>query len=274
MNLIVTKNLLAYIKGLTVKLQNRSLDINTSFQDINVTIDTLKNVREDVTGFNNICIETATQIAIEYGIEASHPRQCLKQRHRNNAPAESVEEYYRRNLQIPFIDQLVSDLKARFDNGQATTVEGLFVIPANCKSSTDWKDHYTKFYQEYRELMPQDSSIEAEMRMWEVKCQANSACESTIVGTLKMCDKEMFPTIHKSLLILATIPISSCECERSVSALRRLKTYMRSNMVEQRLNGLALMTVHYNRPVDIDVVIRDFCHKYPRKMVLNDIMSD
>ncbi len=46
--------------------------------------------------------------------------------------------------------------------------------------------------------------------------------------------------------MLLTLPVGSCSCERSFSAMRRLKTWQRSTMGESRSNGLALMNIHSN----------------------------
>ena len=40
------------------------------------------------------------------------------------------------------------------------------------------------------------------------------------------------------------MPITSCEAERSFSALRRTVSYLRSSMSEERLAGLTLMHLH------------------------------
>ena len=42
-----------------------------------------------------------------------------------------------------------------------------------------------------------------------------------------------FENIKVILRILGTLPITSCECERSISTLRNLKNYQRSTMVEE-----------------------------------------
>ena len=51
------------------------------------------------------------------------------------------------------------------------------------------------------------------------------------------------------------MPVTSYECERSSSVLRRLKTYTRSSMVAERLNGLVLLHVHKAITVNIDKLI-------------------
>ena len=53
-----------------------------------------------------------------------------------------------------------------------------------------------------------------------------------------------FPELLKVLKILFTMPVTSCEAERSFSTLKRLKTYLRSTMGEDRLNSLAVLNIH------------------------------
>ena len=48
-------------------------------------------------------------------------------------------------------------------------------------------------------------------------------------------------TLMKLLLVL---PSSSCSAERSFSALRRLKTYIRSTMTVSRLNHVTVLYIH------------------------------
>jgi len=54
----------------------------------------------------------------------------------------------------------------------------------------------------------------------------------------------MYPNIRKLLKIFATLSVSTATAERSFSTLRRLKTYLRTTIGADRLNGLALMTIH------------------------------
>ena len=58
------------------------------------------------------------------------------------------------------------------------------------------------------------------------------------------CKEVFFPNILSILLLLLTLPVGTCSCERSFSSLRRLKTWLRTTMTEKRLNALALMSIH------------------------------
>ena len=51
-------------------------------------------------------------------------------------------------------------------------------------------------------------------------------------------DPQAFPTVHRLLLIFATQPVTTSTPERTFFTLRRLKTWLRSTIREDRLTGL------------------------------------
>ena len=54
----------------------------------------------------------------------------------------------------------------------------------------------------------------------------------------------LLPNIRRIFIILLILPVTSVCCERSFSSLRRLKTWKRVTMGEERLCGLATLHVH------------------------------
>ncbi|XP_028044471.1 zinc finger MYM-type protein 1-like, partial [Rhopalosiphum maidis] len=65
----------------------------------------------------------------------------------------------------------------------------------------------------------------------------------------------------KMLIIICSLPISVATAERSFSTLRRLKTWLRSTIGEERLNGLALLHIHKDIPIDIENIITRFAEQ-------------
>ena len=57
----------------------------------------------------------------------------------------------------------------------------------------------------------------------------------------------MFPAVEKLVRLLLISSASSCEAERSFSALRRLKTWLRFIMTQMRLNHVVVCHVHRDR---------------------------
>ena len=53
--------------------------------------------------------------------------------------------------------------------------------------------------------------------------------------------------ICKLLRLILVIPATNAVSERSASALRRLKTYLRSTMSQVRLNNLMILHIHKQR---------------------------
>jgi hypothetical protein len=69
----------------------------------------------------------------------------------------------------------------------------------------------------------------------------------------------LFPQVLELLKLLLVCPVTSCECERSFSALRRLKTSkkrkaLRSTMAQQRLNHISFCHVHKEHLDGVNVV--------------------
>ena len=59
----------------------------------------------------------------------------------------------------------------------------------------------------------------------------------------QLLDADMVPTLRPVIQVALTIPVSSCSCERSFNALRRLHNWLRSTMKQDRLNDMAVMMI-------------------------------
>ena len=88
---------------------------------------------------------------------------------------------------------------------------------------------------------------------------------STVFSSLKACDYDMYSNLHVLRRICATIPITSCECERLGSVLKCLCTYLRASMGQTRLSALALLHINYHANIDIEKVMDIFARKKERK---------
>ena len=71
--------------------------------------------------------------------------------------------------------------------------------------------------------------------------------ESEQEGAMPDCSPQEFPAIHKVLSIFLTTPVGSVSCERSFSALRRLKLWTRSSMTEDRFQKWPYCAVNSSR---------------------------
>ena len=81
---------------------------------------------------------------------------------------------------------------------------------------------------------------------------------------------DIYSNIGIALRILLCTPASNCSAERSFSALKRVKNYLRSNIEENRLNLLSVMYIESKimQSIDYDDVIRSFAQKKVRRRIL------
>ena len=72
--------------------------------------------------------------------------------------------------------------------------------------------------------------------------------------------RSIITEVSSLVRIILTSPVSSCSAERSFSGLRRLKTYPRSRMTQERSNAIALMNTHKDilSCLDIDNLVDNF----------------
>ena len=69
-----------------------------------------------------------------------------------------------------------------------------------------------------------------------------------------------FPGLMKLVRIALTIAVNTAQCERAFSTLKRVKSYLRSTMNEQRLSDLAILSIEreLSSNVSLDDVVTEF----------------
>lgn len=72
--------------------------------------------------------------------------------------------------------------------------------------------------------------------------------------------KNLCLEIYTLCIIYLTVPMTSATGERSFSTMRRIKTYLRQTMGQQRLNDLMLLHIHKQQTdqIDLKTVVQSF----------------
>ncbi|KAL4134954.1 hypothetical protein QTP88_006634 [Uroleucon formosanum] len=117
------------------------------------------------------------------------------------------------------------------------------------------------FFDDFIEqLQARNSTLEKKMVKQTRKDQPNSAIEAYI-----KYNYEYFPNISFLLKLLATLPVSTSTPERTFT-MKRLKNYLRNSSGQERLTGLALLSVHRQIHIDPDEVIDRFAKEKKRQI--------
>ena len=284
--IIITCNILNYTLEATRKLQRREIDIVKGYAEIERIVATVVSTREKIDEKHREWYEEAERFAASVNTSPSMPRTCLRQLLRDNQPADTPEDYYRRTVSIPFLDHLHTELQTRFDRSSNTVVKGFYIIPEIMRRDINqrdkakvshWRAKFLEFVQHYDVDFPSERIVRAELDLWEtywLKMHVG-VIPSTVAETLKQVKERSLSneTVVTALRLLGTVPVTTCECGRSVSSLRRLKTYMRSTMSQDRLNGLALLHTHRHMSLNIEELVDKFASEQPRRMRLYNILD-
>ena len=109
---------------------------------------------------------------------------------------------------------------------------------------------------------------QSEIRMWLDEVNGLDNKELSLSQCVGKAREMCLPSVVTLLRLFGVIPTTTASSERSFSHLRRLKTYLRSTMGSERLNGLALMACHRDIDVDINTIIDNFRDAKPRRIQL------
>ena len=72
--------------------------------------------------------------------------------------------------------------------------------------------------------------------------------------------RSTFPNIFKLIQISLTSSVSTAECKRCFSALKRIKTYLRSTMSNERLANMAIVSIEREiaKEIPFDLIVDKF----------------
>lgn len=213
-----------------------------------------------------------TEVASELDSDIKMPRTVSRQTQRANVPANTTEDYFRRVTYVPLLDSVILDLKERLSQDTMTLFNLNVFLPRT--SATDEDIIVVReIANAYSGLLGVPvSSVISEYQLWLAKWKRlrqsspKQAFPTCLMNIIKECDRELYPTINGLLRVLATLPVSVATGERSFSTLRRVKSWLRASMAEERLVGLALLNIHKDIDVDVDAVITRFSKSSKTKL--------
>ncbi|XP_071715099.1 uncharacterized protein [Rutidosis leptorrhynchoides] len=274
-SIVIWYQVLNEVNIVSKKLQSKDMHIEIAIKEINSLIEFFKDYRE--TGFSQ-AIDEAKEIAVKMNVDPIFTQKRLihrKKRFDESSSSQELsftsEETFRVNYFLYIVDKAILSFEARFD--QFKNYEKLFgfLFPHNLrgiedkdlKSSCDFLETKLKFegisdidgHELYMELSSFDIIGAGEFKNpLDILIHLNEA-------------QENFSNARIAYRILLTIPVTVASAERSFSKLKLLKNYLRSTMSQQRLSGLAMMTIENEilESINCEEVIKQFATKNARR---------
>lgn len=81
-----------------------------------------------------------------------------------------------------------------------------------------------------------------------------------IVTGMSPAEKTLFSEVVKLVRLLLVMPATNAVSERSFSSMRRMKSYLRSTMSQERLN--AIMVLHIHKDCTDDLNLKDIANEF------------
>ena len=197
-----------------------------------------------------------------------------RQQHRENVDS-STPEYYRRSVILPFLDHLITDMKARFNSTATAASQVLSLVPKVLVEQEDPTAKIAQLGEIYAADLLNPTTLSTDIRKWRRKWDSTVSCPTCLLLPCSSAIPMSSPTsIPCSNLPARSSYISATENECSHSALKHLKQYLRSTMGADRLSSLALMQIHCFSSVDFEEVVSSFARQHPRRMYLSNPVAD
>jgi hypothetical protein len=243
--------LAAYLRPLSLALQEKGLDLTSALDKIECVMTVLNDIRKNVDIEFSVLFQQISDMAKNLSFNIETPRVPAVSNFRSNAARDQdAETYYRVNVFVPALDAITSDMKDRFSMQQKAAFTLAFLLPRNVISAT-WesvKPAFEKYVDILRFKLPEISEEQAkgEFLVWAAMCRRMppTDIEGSGITAVNKCPVDVLPTIHTLLTILVTLPVCTAEAERTFSKVERTLTALRSTMSEDRLDALILLQAH------------------------------
>jgi len=257
--------------GLCRFLQKENVDLLEALNCADSVLAIVQEMRENADSVFAQLFATVAALCSDIDVELVKPRVTKRQTCRNNFPAETPEEYFRAAVFIPFADSFCVQLQDRLLKHRNVLSNFMCLLPDNLsvsleKPTADQLTAVQRLAETYAvDVQCSSDVVAAELHLWYRQVAALEKPPKNAVDGFVLCNGDLLPSIKKLLQVMATLPVTTCNSERSFSSLRRIKTYLRSTMGVDRLNGLAVLNIHRDIRVSSEQVLDKLCEQ-PRRM--------
>lgn len=263
LGLLIALEITEQLENLNRALQGRQTTVSGTLQAVASVTEYLTTMRSDSAFRSFFSKAEKAQEDMDLDVIAA-PRKRRPPR-RYSGPAEpyqtdSVMEFYKHEY-FKVIDTAVVQLDDRFNQDGLKVYEQL----EKCLILGEVTDACSK----YPEV--DKSKLQTQLAMFRQQFEYSTTQEAQqILRSAAPEVRLLFSQVETLLRILLVIPATSCEAERSFSGLRRLKTWLRSTMSQQRTNAVAVCHVHqkYLDCLDTRELVNDFIGNNERRVHL------
>lgn len=245
--LLTFQSLLSITEGLHKFLQKETVDLANACFGKQAACDT--RISKHTDAFATELYDRTKALGGIHNIpEADAARKC-KQRKMGDFVVEtslglgtelSCSQTMKTELLLPCLDRTDCELDQRFLTVDVGLLKGIQACSPNSKNVLD-TSCLTEFAKHYGIDVKTEEMLVARNflnRKREAGCPPKD-----MLAVYNLLDDHMFPSVKEIIQVSLTILVSSCSCERSFSALRRLHSWLRKTMGQRRFASLAAISI-------------------------------
>ena len=257
--------------NLSRTLQNKSLSAAEGQQAAKMTVQTIQSIRSDEAF--NLFWEKVNRYATDMDVSGPQlPRQRkLPRRYDDGSsrgdfhhtPKEHYRQYY-----FEAIDLIINCIKDRFDQPGYRIYSSLVTLLLKACKKEPLEDDLETVCTFYKDDFDREL-LSMQLQTFGVHIQQTQELQSSSLAitdvkkmflSLSEGQKSLLSQVKRLLQLILVMPATNSTSERSFSALRRVKSYLRATMTQERLNYLMLIHVHKERTdaLDLKGVINEF----------------
>ncbi|OCT96206.1 hypothetical protein XELAEV_18013881mg [Xenopus laevis] len=275
--IVLQSKILDHINSISKMLQSEKMDLSKAAHLI-------CNAKEDLRKYRSN-FEDAKQNAIllaeKWGIATKFENKRIAKVKRHcdelcqDERLEDPETRFKTEIFYGSLDIIIAQLTSRF-NGMTTVVERFRLLHPHVLAMEKDDELFaaaTKLEQYYQEDVSPDfprqlMSFRSTLRDEICKC-----CTVKDLAQLLIIDNaalsSTLPDVCTVFLLFLTLPVTVSSAERSFSKLKLIKSFLRSTMSQQRLSGLAILSIENERAreLDIESLVDDFAESKARRRI-------
>ncbi|XP_039866244.1 zinc finger MYM-type protein 1-like [Simochromis diagramma] len=275
---IVWCELLTITNQVNKLLQSSSMQLDVAVRLIDTAKSNLSKYRQ--SGFDE-AVSAAKELCEALNIEPQLKEKRLRSTKRQFA-YEAVDEPLHdalKKLEVTFfncvVDSALISLQERFETmNQVKEKYGVLLdfSKVNGMSKEDLKKHCTEVQKTLTDKGVAD--IDGPEMMQEIINLPQLPPQTSALEMLSFLHdnqlQEVYPNLWIALRIALTLPVTVASAERSFSKLKLIKTYLRSSMGQERLSGLAVISINGDvaQKLSYDDLIADFATRKCRRVPL------
>lgn len=254
---ILGEMLLRHTDNLRMALQHKTMSAAEGQQVAAMVVRTIESLRDDVSF--NLFWSKVGQIAKENDIPEpqipQRPRRYDDGLSEGQAVHTDVRCYFRQQY-YEAIDLVINSVQTRFNQKDYTMYCNLEQLLIKACQQVDFTNELQTVCAFYKDDV-NNELLKAQLLTFGIEFQRLSETHCTSLSifhikeffqSLSPAQTQLLSEVSVIMKLILVMPATNCTSERSFSALRRVKNYLRSSMTQQRLNNLMVLHVHYYRP--------------------------